>query len=482
MLKSIGQEAEDPESATSLPRRFYEQANEQIMASKAQNGSYTAQDATAALQLVSFSLFVGGVRGWENALQIAGDWYEKTGVVGSDNPLRAMWELNLTAKFASRLTVWFDIFSSITLQRPARFISTYRKLLRQDDGSRISPQTFWRKDLNMQSTMGCPDAVLLAIAETAELAHWKDQEKKQGSLSYRELNRRAELIEESLRMCKEELALEDARAVLANSVMPATPFFGNPYANMSVNTGLLNTATSAPGTPSSTSGESVVSIVHATPPNGSIPLQLPIDPSLDLPVQQLAQAIDLGPPSADFLSTFSNIAPMNNNSPAMTTASSSKSSTARMSPFSEPVLPAGLSEGDIRRRAGKIFLEGASLYLHTIVSDSNPNVIEVVEGVRAVMESAYALPPSDVDKSLVFPFFIAGVMAESAEQREFFKARLIAHRSIGNCVEAVKLMEAVWKRREDVGRIAAAQGIPSPKQRVHWRDVMEDLGIKLLLI
>jgi hypothetical protein len=111
MLKSIGQEAEDPESATSLPRRFYEQANEQIMASKAQNGAYTAQDATAALQLVSFSLFVGGVRGWENALQIAGDWYEKTGVVGSDNPLRAMWELNLTAKFASRLTVWFDIFS-----------------------------------------------------------------------------------------------------------------------------------------------------------------------------------------------------------------------------------------------------------------------------------------------------------------------------------------------------------------------------------
>jgi C6 transcription factor Pro1 len=111
MLKSIGQEAEDPEAATSLPRRFYEQANEQIMASKAQNGAYTAQDATAALQLVSFSLFVGGVRGWENALQIAGDWYEKTGVVGSDNPLRAMWELNLTAKFASRLTVWFDIFS-----------------------------------------------------------------------------------------------------------------------------------------------------------------------------------------------------------------------------------------------------------------------------------------------------------------------------------------------------------------------------------
>lgn len=111
MRKSLGQETEDPESPTSLPRRFYEQANAQIMASKSQNGAYTAQDATAALQFVSFSLFVGGVHGWENALKIAGDWYEKTGVVGHEAPLRAMWELNLTAKFASRLVVWFDIFA-----------------------------------------------------------------------------------------------------------------------------------------------------------------------------------------------------------------------------------------------------------------------------------------------------------------------------------------------------------------------------------
>jgi C6 transcription factor Pro1 len=111
MLKSIGKEVEDPELSTSLPRRFFDQASEQIMVSKAQNGSYTALDATAALQLVSFSLLVGGIRGWENALQIAGDWYANTGVVGHENPLRAMWELNLTAKFASRLTVWFDVFS-----------------------------------------------------------------------------------------------------------------------------------------------------------------------------------------------------------------------------------------------------------------------------------------------------------------------------------------------------------------------------------
>jgi len=127
MLQSIGQETEDPESATSLPRRFYTQVNEQIMASKTKNGSYTALDATAALQLVSFSLFVGGIRGWENALQIAGDWFEKTAVLQHENPLRAMWELNVTAKFASRLVVWFDIFackSQFYCLRPYPHIST----------------------------------------------------------------------------------------------------------------------------------------------------------------------------------------------------------------------------------------------------------------------------------------------------------------------------------------------------------------------
>ena len=103
--------AQDPESANSLPRRFYEKANEQLMASRIQTGAYTALDAAATLQLVSFSHFVGGIRGWEKTLQIAGDWYESTGITRHEAPLRAMWELNLSSKFASRLVVWYDVFS-----------------------------------------------------------------------------------------------------------------------------------------------------------------------------------------------------------------------------------------------------------------------------------------------------------------------------------------------------------------------------------
>jgi hypothetical protein len=54
------------------------------LASKSQNGLYTALDATAALQLLL--LCAVGVHGWEVALQIAGDWYETIGVVSDENP------------------------------------------------------------------------------------------------------------------------------------------------------------------------------------------------------------------------------------------------------------------------------------------------------------------------------------------------------------------------------------------------------------
>jgi hypothetical protein len=359
-------------------------------------------------------------------------------------------------------------------------------MLRQGDASGVAAKKFWRKDLNMQATMGCPDAVLLAIAETAELAHWRDQEKKQGSLSNRELNRRADLIEQDLKICKEELELEEARAVLASSAMASSAngaFFGNAYANTTTGMGIVNTAGSAPGTPSSTSGESDPSMLHVTP-NGGAPITLPFEGMTDATsnMQQLQTSAAVTPLSARFSLALPSITlPAPTGESRRQSPASSSGSTARSSPSTDPALPAGLSEGDIRRRAAKIFLEGASLYLQTVVSDSNPNVPEVVQGVRAIMESAYLLPPSDIDKSLVFPFFMAGCMAESAEQREFFKARLSVHKSVGNCASAVRLMEAVWKRREDVSRIAAAKGL-TIKSKVHWRDVMEDLGMQLLLV
>jgi len=51
----------------------------------------------------------------------------------------------------------------------------------------------------MDSLTGCPDEVMLGMAEVSALAHWKAQEQQNGSLSMRELIRRGDAIEQQLR-------------------------------------------------------------------------------------------------------------------------------------------------------------------------------------------------------------------------------------------------------------------------------------------
>jgi hypothetical protein len=85
--------------------------------------------------------------------------------------------------------------------RPPRYLALYRRLFgsvsaywpcsvqNSDDGY----------DLRMDSLAGCPDEVMLGIAEVSALAHWKAQEQQNGSLSMRELIRRGDAIEQQLR-------------------------------------------------------------------------------------------------------------------------------------------------------------------------------------------------------------------------------------------------------------------------------------------
>jgi len=79
--------------------------------------------------------------------------------------------------------------------------------------------------------MGCPDDVLLAIAEIANLAHWKEQQRQKNSLNYQELVRRGEEIEKALRAGErihaEEEAhqrrLEDQRAEVTRRIVSSNP-------------------------------------------------------------------------------------------------------------------------------------------------------------------------------------------------------------------------------------------------------------------
>jgi hypothetical protein len=84
--------------------------------------------------------------------------------------------------------------------RPPRFLSLYHRLFGASTGA-----GYWattnndQLDLRMDKLTGCPDEALLAIAEIAALAYWKATEASKGTLSMRELIRRGNFIEQTLR-------------------------------------------------------------------------------------------------------------------------------------------------------------------------------------------------------------------------------------------------------------------------------------------
>ena len=84
--------------------------------------------------------------------------------------------------------------------RAPRFLALYRQLFGPSAGS-----GYWatanndQLDLRMDKLTGCPDEAVLALAEAAQLAHWKAGEAQKGTLSTRELVRRGDAIERTLR-------------------------------------------------------------------------------------------------------------------------------------------------------------------------------------------------------------------------------------------------------------------------------------------
>jgi len=85
--------------------------------------------------------------------------------------------------------------------RPPRYLAMYRRLFNSVGGywNCPGPNPDDGYDLRMDSLTGCPDEVMLGIAEVSALAHWKAQEQQNGSLSMRELVRRGDAIERQLR-------------------------------------------------------------------------------------------------------------------------------------------------------------------------------------------------------------------------------------------------------------------------------------------
>lgn len=86
----------------------------------------------------------------------------------------------------------------MTLMRPPKYLALYRRLSNDASGYWAGSENNY--DLRMDSLTGCPNEVMLGIAEISALAQWKAQEQSKGHLSMRELVRRADAIEQQLRV------------------------------------------------------------------------------------------------------------------------------------------------------------------------------------------------------------------------------------------------------------------------------------------
>ncbi|EKM58499.1 uncharacterized protein PHACADRAFT_193620 [Phanerochaete carnosa HHB-10118-sp] len=187
-------------SDRAIDRRFYNKAYVMLMTAKATGRPYAERDAVAAVYLISYHNLAGGGTGWTALLEVAYDWFAQTGIHEEQNPKLALVNMSPAQKLAAKATMWIDTLASVVFTRPPRFLSLYRRLFGNQGGA-----GYWattnndQLDLRMDRLTGCPDEAVLAIAETAALAHWKITESQKGALSVRELARRGEIIEQTLR-------------------------------------------------------------------------------------------------------------------------------------------------------------------------------------------------------------------------------------------------------------------------------------------
>ncbi|KAJ7592928.1 fungal-specific transcription factor domain-containing protein [Mycena floridula] len=200
MRVAQGFEAPDPNPEHSTAKYFHDEAYFQLANAKQLRGGHNESEVLAALHLVCFSQLSGGTTDWQLVLAIALDWIGQVGLSTDENPKATLSNMSVAGQLVVKCTMWMDIFSSITLMRPPKYFALYKKLLGEDQGFTFplpgaDPAP---TGLQMETLTGCPDEALLGIAEVSALAHWKLAEQRRGTLSFRELIRRGDEIEQRL--------------------------------------------------------------------------------------------------------------------------------------------------------------------------------------------------------------------------------------------------------------------------------------------
>lgn len=167
---------------------FYSNTRKALQASK----TITEGDAMASLHVISSFLFAGGRGPWHDYLEIACRWVQTVLQDPSHGtPRNALRNASASVRFIIRATFWFDCLAAISQLRSPQFLHIYRDLF----GTPMASIDSDDPDVSMMDVMGCSATGFLSLAEIANLAHWKEEQRKLGKLSYPLLVERGRDIE-----------------------------------------------------------------------------------------------------------------------------------------------------------------------------------------------------------------------------------------------------------------------------------------------
>jgi len=154
--------------------------------------THGADDAVAALHVVSSILFDGGQGSWKKWLGVANRYVDSL-FRWHNSPAEVLLHSSPKDAFIIKTAIWFDVLASVTTQEVPHFLSEIRGMFGPQHPKLYGYDTYTQ--CLMMSPMGCENIIVWALAETSALAHWKATEKKKGSLSMPELVLRAQRIE-----------------------------------------------------------------------------------------------------------------------------------------------------------------------------------------------------------------------------------------------------------------------------------------------
>ncbi|KAJ3791817.1 hypothetical protein GGU11DRAFT_803971 [Lentinula aff. detonsa] len=183
-----GLEAPDLNPDHSTAKYFYDESYLQLANAQQIRGHYNESHIIAAIAL---------------------DWLAQIGLPEKEEPKHSVLS---SLSPAAQIAVKGTMVGRYILILSARNSPSW-KLVDTNLTHSVSPQ--------METLSGCPDDVMLAIAEISALAHWKTMERIKGTLNYRDLIHRGDDIEQRLRQRPETPIFEEDPPLHPNLLQPS---------------------------------------------------------------------------------------------------------------------------------------------------------------------------------------------------------------------------------------------------------------------